>query len=272
MMHEQLEQWPNHLQRKTEGSKLGQILAKDLVWGFHAVYRLFDMLKAAQNKRIPPGTGSKAALRDPIVELDVTGKALGEHGFLEAAGPLINALEHDSEHGRVLYLEELCLRSNKLNAVCLPALAQAIRLAASHLRDLDLSDNHLNVMNSQDADAWQDFLESFRECRMLRRVDLSGNALGTKAFEVLARVYSTEPDIDQPWEDDAEMLSLDGTPSRRSIFADTEALNRQTRKLSLDSASGLYADDVEEAAAASYKTAHGAAHGWSNLCSCLWQG
>ncbi|KAL8962688.1 MAG: hypothetical protein Q9193_000937 [Seirophora villosa] len=176
----------NYTNRKTEGSKLGQTLAKDL------------------NKRIPPGTGSKAALRDPIVELDVTGKALGEHGFLEAAGPLINALEHDSEHGRVLYLEELCLRSNKLNAVCLPALAHAIRLAASHLRDLDLSDNLLNVTNSQDADAWQDFLESFRECRMLRRVDLSGNALGTKAFEVLARVYSTEPEIDQSWEDDGE--------------------------------------------------------------------
>ncbi|KAL8989965.1 MAG: hypothetical protein Q9177_001272 [Variospora cf. flavescens] len=237
----------NYTNRKTEGSKLGQIIAKDL------------------NKRLPPGTGSKAALRDPIVEIDVTGKALGEHGFLEAAGSLSKALEHDGEHGRVLYVEELCLRSNKLNAACLPALAHAIRLAASHLRDLDLSDNDFTVTTSQDADAWQDFLESFRQCRMLRRVDLSGNTLGPKAFEVLARVYRREPTIDQPWEDDADiLLCRDGTPSRKSILTDTEALHRQTRILSLDSAFGPYTDDDQEASVASYTIANGARHGMTD--------
>ncbi|KAI4288400.1 MAG: hypothetical protein L6R35_002341 [Caloplaca aegaea] len=243
MIKDTVEQRSNGRQRKTEGNKLGQIIAKDL------------------NKRLPPGTGSKAALRDPVVEVDVTGKALGEHGFLEAARSLTKALEHDGEHGRVLYVEELCLRSNKLNAACLPALAHAIRLAASHLRDLDLSDNDFTVTTSQDADAWQDFLDSFRQCRMLRRVDLSGNTLGPKAFEVLARVYSREPSIDQPWEDDAEILPCgDGTPSRKSISTNTEALHRQTRILSLDSAFGPYTNDDQEASVASYTIANGARH------------
>ncbi|KAL8917099.1 MAG: hypothetical protein Q9208_008138 [Pyrenodesmia sp. 3 TL-2023] len=232
----------NYTNRKTEGVKLGQSIAKDM------------------SKRIPPGTGFKAALRDPIVELDVTGKALGEEGFHEVATALITALEHDGQHGRVLLLEELCLKDNKLNAVSLPALAEILRLAACDIRDLDLSDNDFAITNSRDADAWQGFLESIGDCYQLRRIDLSGNKLGPKAFEVLAKVYSREPAIEGCFEDDIEIGCHETTSSRRSISADTDTLNRQTRNLNLGASAGTYTDDDEVAPVTGHRTAHGTRH------------
>lgn len=207
-----------------------------------------------------------------MVELDVTGKALGEEGFLAFADVLMGASEYDGEHGRVLHLEELCLKSNKLNVSCLPALARIVRLAAFDLRDLDLSDNQFTVMSIQDADAWQEFLGSFGDCCLLRRVDLSGNALGARAFEVLARVYTRQPIIDWSLEDDMETMLLEGTPSRRSTSGDMEALNRQTRNLSLGSAFETHIDDEEPIAVTGHNTAHGIRHGWFLLCYRLWQG
>ncbi|KAI4170406.1 MAG: hypothetical protein LQ343_005028 [Gyalolechia ehrenbergii] len=203
-------------------------------------------LNYTNTKRIPPGTGSKSALRDPVVELDVTGKCIGADGFKELAGALIISLEHDDEHGRVCQLEELCLKTNILDTTCLPALARIVRLAARDLRDLDLSDNCFSINSSRDADVWEDFLESFAECYMLRRVDLSGNVLGPKAFEVLARVYSRERLSDQLWEDSLEIPSAGETPSRRSISGTGESLDRQARKLSLASALEEHSDDDDE--------------------------
>ncbi|KAL8684081.1 MAG: hypothetical protein Q9224_006633, partial [Gallowayella concinna] len=197
-------------------------------------------------KRIPPGTGSKSALRDPVVELDVTGKALGEDGFREVADALTKSLEYDGENGKVVLLEELCLKSNKLDATCLPALGRIVRLAAHELRDLDLSDNQFTITTSQDAYAWEDFLKSFAGCCVLRRIDLSGNVLGSKAFEVLAKIYSREPVIDFILEEDVENTPHDETPSRRGTIGQTEALNRHTRNLSLISIADTYSDDDED--------------------------
>lgn len=202
----------------------------------------------------------------------MAGKNLGEEGFREAGDALIKALQYDGEQRRVLYLEELCLKSNKLNASCLPALADIVRLAAYDLRDLDLSENDFTITSRQDADAWQDILESFGQCCMLRRVDFSGNALGPKAFEVLARVYSREPEIDQLPDDDVDIVFHDATPSRTSISGDTEALGRQARKMSLGSAQEMYTDDDEPRSVAGSKAVHGIRHGWSTPSSCRWQG
>ncbi|KAL8829578.1 MAG: hypothetical protein Q9170_006107 [Blastenia crenularia] len=225
--------------RKTEGLKLGQTIAKDLT------------------KRIPPGTASKSALRDPIVELDVTGKCVGADGFRGLAGALIKSLEHEGELGKVCQLEELSLKSNKLDATCLPALSRIVRLAAHDLRDLDLSDNCFSITNSRDADVWQDFLQSFAECCVLRRLDLSENALGPKAFETLARVYSRELVIGDVWEGSADTPPYDATPGRRSISGYAASLERQARKLSLGSASGELSDDDEHASTASYPSEQG---------------
>ncbi|KAL8718501.1 MAG: hypothetical protein Q9225_004369 [Loekoesia sp. 1 TL-2023] len=232
----------NYTNRKTEGLKLGQIIAKDLT------------------KRIPPGTGSKSALRDPIVDLDVTGKCIGEDGFRELAGALIKSLEHDGEHGKVCRLEELCLKTNRLSARCLPALARIVRLAAHDLRDLDLSDNCFSITSSQETHLWEHFLESFAECCVLRRVDLGGNALGPKAFEILARVYTRERLTDPVWENTSDTPPYGVTPSRKSLSGDSDSLNRQARNLSLGSASDAQLDNDERISNTSHKLEYGIRH------------
>ncbi|KAL9582943.1 MAG: hypothetical protein Q9212_003009 [Teloschistes hypoglaucus] len=232
----------NYTNRKTDGLKLGQIIAKDL------------------SKRIPPGTGSKSALRDPVVELDITGKLLGNQGLLDLADALIKSLEYDGEHGRVLQLEELCLKANGLDATCLPALARIISLAAYDLRDLDLSDNHFSITTPEDAIAWELFLTSFAKCCMLRRVDLSGSPLGFKAFEVLSRVYSREPTIDILSEDKVTLPSPIRESSRRNTIDDPESLSRHTRNLSIGSAGEIYTDDERGASARDRMHDAGALH------------
>ncbi|KAL8699696.1 MAG: hypothetical protein Q9201_005858 [Fulgogasparrea decipioides] len=215
-------------------------------------------LNYTNTKRIPPGTASKSAFRDPVVELDVTGKTLGQDGFREMAGALIKSLEYDGEQGRVVLLEELCLKTNGLNAACLPALAQIIRLAAAELKDLDLSGNCFLINSTQEADAWEDFLKAFADCCMLRRIDLSGNAIGQKAFEVLARVYGREPSMDLLLNDDLETTLRSGPSSRRGTLGGADTLQGHTRNLSLGSASEASADEEQTSVA---EVGHGIRHG-----------
>ncbi|KAL8667072.1 MAG: hypothetical protein Q9202_000994 [Teloschistes flavicans] len=233
----------NYTNRKTDGLKLGQIIAKDL------------------SKRIPPGLGSKSALRDPVVELDITGRALGNQGLLDLAGALIKALEYDGGTGKVLELEELCLKANGLDATCLPALARIVTLAAHDLRDLDLSDNHFSITSPEDAAAWELFLRSFAKCCMLRRVDLSGSPLGPKAFEVLARVYSREPGIELLSEDEIELPSPNRESRRNTIIDHPGSLSRHTRNLSVGSAGEIDTDDERGASAIDSKVTNGRWHG-----------
>ena len=117
-------------------------------------------------------------------------------GFIEVASALIKAINYDSEHGNIIRLEELCLRDTKLDSKCLQALGKVVKVATRELRDLDLSDNLITITTSEEVAAWEDFLTSFSECYVLRRIDLSGNALGPRAFEVIAKVYGKEPLID----------------------------------------------------------------------------
>ncbi|KAL8695130.1 MAG: hypothetical protein Q9218_000298 [Villophora microphyllina] len=218
------------------------------------------MLTQTQSKRIPPGTACKSALRDPVVELDITGKALGNEGFLDLANALITSLEYDGEQGKVLQLEELCLKANGLDAACLPALAHIVSLAAHDLRDLDLSDNHFFIASPEDANAWELFLRSFAQCCMLRRIDLNGSPLGSKAFEVLARVYSRESSIDLLSEDEYDNSVPNGTSSRRSTIGETESLDRCTRALSLGSVTDAHTNDQRGASTIDSKVANGRRH------------
>lgn len=148
-----------------------------------------------QLKRIPPGPSHKAATRDPSVDLDVSGKALSDEAFGEIADALVKSMSYDGEHGKVVKLEEICLKDNALTAPSLRMLARVVALASADLMDLDLSDNSFSVVTNDEVDAWEEFLESVSECYVLRRVDLSGNALGTRAFEILARVYGKSMSI-----------------------------------------------------------------------------
>ncbi|KAI9825399.1 MAG: hypothetical protein M1832_001129 [Thelocarpon impressellum] len=167
----------NYTNRKVEGLKLGQVIHKDLI------------------KRIPPEAGSKAALRDPYIELHASGKRLGDEGLLAVVEGLRKALS--CRDGPVTSrLEELGLSGNELTASSMRHLGGVIKLAADDLKDVDLSCNQITVATDEQATAWESFLRSFRKSSVLRRLDLSGNALGSRAFEILARVYTREAPLD----------------------------------------------------------------------------
>ena len=178
-------------QRKIDGSKLCAVIAKDVVRVFLAS-ALPIWANALQHKRIPPKPGHKAALRDPGVELDVSGKAISDEGFAEVTSALAAAIKHHDDQGRVLRLEEACLKGNLLTVKSLAHLADVIHLSASEMRDLDLSNNRIQVTTPAEATAWERFLHSFARCCVLRRLDLSGNPLGFKGYEILLKVYAQE--------------------------------------------------------------------------------
>ncbi|KAL9122230.1 MAG: hypothetical protein Q9187_001211 [Circinaria calcarea] len=215
----------NYTNRKIEGLKLGQVVAKDLL------------------KRIPPAAGHKAALRDPCVELDVSGKMLTDNGFNEVAQALSTTIEFAGEHGEVIKLEEICLRDNQLTVKSLVPLAKVIALAAYDLRDLDLSDNLISITTKEEAEAWELFLQSFSRCCVLRRVDLGGNALGPKAFEVFARVYGNEEPLDlltttSPHAED-EVAPINGSVG-------IDGFEQEMRRISMASEVDGFTSDTED--------------------------
>ena len=151
---------------------------------------------------MPGGSGYKTALRDPCVELDASGKKLGKkdegglEGFPEFATALISTLRSGDGQQRVVVLEELCLRGNQLGNDSFEPLAEIVKLAAGDLKDLDLSENDFVIESELDVLAWERFLSSFSGCFVLRRWDLSGNPLGTKGFEILAKMYGREAPLE----------------------------------------------------------------------------
>lgn len=68
-------------------------------------------------------------------------------------------------------------------------LAKVIQLSAGDLKELDISNNEINIVTVSDAQKWKYFLQSFGQCCVLKKVDFSGNSLGTWGIELLARVY-----------------------------------------------------------------------------------
>ena len=112
---------------------------------------------------------------------------------------MVEALSHESVQGRCCRLEELDLRDNRLGIPSLKALTTIVDCASHDLRDLDLSGNCIHIHTNDDAAVWQRFLASFEQCCLLRRLDLSGNSLGPRGFEVLFRVYAKESPLDLLW-------------------------------------------------------------------------
>lgn len=179
-----------------------------------------------QIKRIPPHIGSKSAFRDPVVELDVSGKALTNIGFKKMYNGLVKSMDYCGDQGKIVRLEELCLRDSLLETLSLPMIAHIVSLAATDLRDLDLSGNQFAVNNNEDAEAWECFLNSLENCCVLRRIDLSGNKLGPRAFEILTRVYAKEKPID---------LRNSCKDVIRSTDRDDGQLEIRTRKINISS-------------------------------------
>ena len=166
-----------------------------------------------------------------MIELDVSGKDLTDEGFSEVASALVEAISYDGDQGRVARLEELCLRRNRLTIASLQALTPVIKVACSDLRELDLSENRIAISSDADVAIWEDFLTSFRKCCVLRRMDLSGNALGDRAFEVMVRVYAKEEPLDFVLPPELEGAHHEEQSSTTEIGG----LTRKTKKLSLGS-------------------------------------
>ena len=169
-----------------------------------------------------------------MIELDVSGKDLTDEGFLEVASALVGAITYDGDQGKVARLEELCLRSNRLTIASLQALAPVIQVSCSDLRDLDISDNQITISSDAEVAIWEDFLTSFRKCCVLRRIDLSGNALGDRAFEVMLRVYAKEEPLNFASPSDL----VEPHHEEQSSATEMVGVTRKTKKLSLGSNSG----------------------------------
>ena len=183
-----------------------------------------------KQKRLPPAAGSKAALRDPTIELDISSKALTDRGCAEVTEGLIQTYLGNHKDNDILWLEELNLSDNKITPCSLWSLSRVIRLAQDHLRDLDLSKNELCIRSPEDARCWDYFLRSLSECCVLRRIDFSGNDLGCKGFEILARSYSQEPPVDFVL---PSHLATPGDVRKPLILSSIEALEDATSDLSI---------------------------------------
>ena len=169
-----------------------------------------------------------------MIELDVSGKDLTDEGFLEVASALVEAISYGGDQGSVARLEELCLRSNRLTIASLQALTPVIGVSCSDIRDLDLSENQIAINSDADVAIWEEFLTSFRKCCVLRRIDLSGNALGDRAFEVMVRVYAKEQPLDFTLPLDLE----EAHHEEQSSATEIGGVTRKTKKLSLGSNTG----------------------------------
>lgn len=152
-----------------------------------------------------------------------------DEGFAEVASALVESLSYDGEQGSVIRLEELCLTNNRLSATSLQALSPIIRLARSDLRDLDLSQNNIMINTEAEVALWEDFLTSFRQCCVLRRLDFSCNALGPRAFEVMTRVYAKQEAVDLVLPADLEQVQS----NERKISTDISGLGRGMRNMSV---------------------------------------
>lgn len=159
-----------------------------------SIWLQFGDANKSQLKRIPPGVSYKAASRDPTVEFDISGKSVTDEGLRQISEALVLAIRY-ADPDRALILEEVCLKNNKFSAIGIVSFAPVINASVSELRNLDLSDNSIEVKTSEDAAAWEKFLRAFAHCSALRRLDLSGNKLGQKGFEILSKVWVTEDGI-----------------------------------------------------------------------------
>ncbi|KAL3492379.1 hypothetical protein BJX62DRAFT_236199 [Aspergillus germanicus] len=177
--------------RKIGGVKAGQTVSKDL------------------KKRIPPGIGAKAAARDPTLEIDLTGKALTDEGFSQFIDDLLACiLYRGDEHPTGLAkITEFHLSGNNLTVLSLWKLGEVVALSAGDLRELDLSSNKICVASAQEKAIWKTFLECFRNCYVLSKLDLSENPIGPAGLEILCCVY-IKSDIDYLEADAAAIVGL----------------------------------------------------------------
>jgi hypothetical protein len=131
-----------------------------------------------------------------FIDLVAPSKKLTDDGVAAMVAGLHEAMKRGNSQGSVA-LEGLNLRDNQLTTRALATLAPVIELAKNELKTIVLSDNAISVTTDQEALEWEAFLVAFKDCKTLRRLDLSGNReLGARALEVFNRIHCNEPPID----------------------------------------------------------------------------
>jgi hypothetical protein len=174
-----------------------------------------DRLKIKDRDRNDCDNNSKDSNLHKL-DLKVPNKSLTDEGFALLADGLQNALTTC----RDLALVDLNLSENCLTTKSLARLAPLIQASRYTLQTLDLSRNNFQVVTDKQAEEWQLFLQSFRSCMTLRRLDLGHNhSLGYRAFEILARIYSREPAVDpEPAAGNKSVITL---PDSCSVLSNT---------------------------------------------------
>nr|POE74754.1 hypothetical protein CFP56_37285 [Quercus suber] len=185
----------DYTNRSSTGSKLGQIVGHALEKEAVKLQKAAD--KEAEKLRKQSGGSSTTTCDDVVhlhvVDLQAPDKDLGDEGLRALADGLETALRS----GTRLAIEDLNLSGNTLTTASLQRLAPIIKLARHDLKTLNLSNNKIKVDTNEEAEQWEEFMQSFRECFRLRRMDLRNNEdLGSRAMEILARVHTREHKID----------------------------------------------------------------------------
>ena len=154
-----------------------------------------------------------------FIDLVAPSKKLTDDGVAAMVAGLYEAMKRGNSQASVA-LEGLNLRDNQLTTRALAMLAPVIELAKNELKTIVLSDNAISVTSDQEALEWEAFLVAFKDCKTLRRLDLSGNReLGARALEVFSRIHCNEPLIDP--------ISLGGD---RSVYALDELSENEDNK------------------------------------------
>nr|OQO24261.1 hypothetical protein B0A51_10121 [Rachicladosporium sp. CCFEE 5018] len=178
----------DYTNRASTGEKLGTIIAKDLN------KELIAVEKIAGRNALRKASFQMLDDTPPSYTLDIKapGKELGDEGVAHIATALVYVLKTSPS----MLLEDLNLANNKLTTASLARLAPAIQLARYELKTFVISGNSIKVTTDQQAAEFQSFLEAFAQCKVMRRLDLSGNIqFGARAFEILCRVHTIEPQI-----------------------------------------------------------------------------
>ncbi|UJO17678.1 uncharacterized protein CLAFUR5_06492 [Fulvia fulva] len=186
--------------RPNSGVKLGGIIGRDLEKEADKAQKDAEKQAAKARKQSSSSVVSSQSSSpgDVVIhhlDIKIPSKQLGDEGAIAMADGLKRALEKGTFTAGVA-LEDLNLSDNAITTATLERLAPAIKLACHDVKTLNLSNNAIKVANDEEARQWQTFLRSFGDCRKMRRLDLSGNPLGSRALEILAQVYTREPPIE----------------------------------------------------------------------------
>jgi hypothetical protein len=165
-----------------------------------------------------------------FIDLIAPSKALTDDGVAAMAEGLHAAMKAGDNNASVT-LEGLNLRDNGLTTRALATLAPVIDLAQNELKTIVLSDNNITVASDTEARDWETFLNAFKSCKTLRRLDLSGNPeLGARALEIFSKVHCNEPTIDP--------IALGGD---RSVYTLSETQDiEDTRSVTADEDEGSF--------------------------------